>query len=98
MKNKFLLVFLFSCCFFPFLLNAQSIGDYRSANTGNWSSAGTWETYNGLLWMPAITPPSSLLSGAINIRNGHIVTVSTNIVADQITINAGGTLNLASNT
>jgi len=98
MKNKFLLVFLFSLSSLcPLFTNAQTIGDYRTAGSGNWNLTATWETYNGLLWVGAILPPSSL-SGAINIRNGHTVTINTNTTADQITIDAGGTLDLTSNT
>ena len=98
MKNKFLLVFLFSLSSLcPLLTSAQTVGDYRTANTGNWASPGTWEIYNGLFWSPAILSPSSA-SGAINIRNGHTVTVSGNTTVDQLTIDAGGTLDLISNT
>jgi hypothetical protein len=76
MKNKFLLVFLFSLSsLYPLFTSAQTVGDYRTANTGNWASPGTWEIYNGLFWSPAILSPSSA-SGNINIRNGHTVTVS----------------------
>jgi len=98
MKNKFLLVFLFSLSIlYPLFTNAQAIGDYRTVNTGNWASPGTWEIYNGLFWSPAILSPSSA-SGAINIRNGHTVTVSGNTTVDQLTIDTGGTLDLISNT
>ena len=98
MKNKFLLAFLFFFSgFSPFFLNAQTIGDYRTANSGNWASPGTWEIYNGLFWSGAILSPSSA-SGAINIRNGHTVTVSANTTVDQLTIEPGGTLDLISNT
>ena len=98
MRNLPLLLLFLGNFFCPSSLNAQSIGDYRSAATGNWSSVSTWETYNGILWAPAITPPSSLLSGAINIRNGHTVTVNANTTVDQLTIDAGGTLALTANT
>lgn len=98
MKNKCLLAFLFFFNgLFPFFLNAQSVGDYRSAATGNWNTASTWQMYNGLAWVGAILPPSSL-NGAINISNGHTVTVNTNTTVDQLTIDAGGTLDLTANT
>ena len=98
MKNLSLLAFLFFfSCLSPFFLNAQLIGDYRSAATGNWNTASTWQTYTGLGWVTAILPPSSL-NGAINIRSGHTVTVTTNTTVDQLTIDAGGTLDLTANT
>ncbi len=40
------------------LLFAQSVGDYRSAATGNWSAAASWETWNGSGWVPAGSPPT----------------------------------------
>src|SRR6188474_839656 len=99
MKNKFLLALLsFSLTnLCPLFTNAQLIGDYRTANSGNWASPGTWEIYNGLFWSAAILSPSSA-GGAINIRNGHTVTVSANTTVDQLTIEPGGTLDLLSNT
>jgi hypothetical protein len=98
MKNKFLLVFLFSLSSLsPLITNAQTVGDYRTANSGNWASPGTWEIYNGLSWSPAILSPSSA-SGPINIRNSHTVTITANTTVDQLTIEPGGTLDLISNT
>ena len=89
-----LLPLIFLC---PLLSTSQSIGDYRTAATGNWASNSTWETYSGLGWIPAIAAPTPL-NGNINIRNTHTVTVTANTTADQVTIDAGGTLVLASNT
>jgi hypothetical protein len=28
-------------------LNAQQIGDYKTVGSGNWTSVGIWNTYNG---------------------------------------------------
>jgi len=78
-------------------VNAQSIGDYRTAGSGNWASPGTWEVFTGLSWIPAVSSPT-YLNGAINILNGHTVTVTANTIVDNIIIDAGGTLVLASNT
>lgn len=94
--KKYLLFFFSFICLFPSLTNSQSVGDYRSAATGDWSAAATWEMYS-IGWLPAPAPPSAL-NGNINIRNGHIVTVTANTTVDQVTIDAGGTLVLASNT
>lgn len=97
MKNKFLPASLFSfSVLFSSFLNAQSIGDYRSVGDGDWNTASTWQTYTGI-WVGALVPPSSL-NGAITIRNNHTVTVTANNTVDQVTINSGGTLVLASNT
>ena len=77
--------------------SAQTIGDYRTAGSGNWASPGTWEIFTGLSWIPAVSSPTSL-GGKINIRNTHTVTVNTNRTVDEVTVDAGGTLVLSSNT
>ena len=98
MKSRAILILLVaSIGFFPLSTTAQTIGDYRTAVSGNWSSPGTWQIYTGLSWIPAISSPTSL-SGNINIRNSHTVTVNANTTADQITIDAGGTIDIVSNT
>ena len=97
MKSRLLLILFCFIFLLPSLIRSQTVGDYRTAATGNWASAGTWEIYTGLFWTPAVTPPSSL-NGNISIRNGHTVTVSANTLADDLTIDAGGTLVLSSNT
>ena len=95
--KKLILILLPLIFWCPLLSKSQSIGDYRTAATGNWASNSTWETYSGLGWIPAIAAPTPL-NGNINIRNTHTVTVTANTTADQVTIDAGGTLVLASNT
>jgi hypothetical protein len=97
MKIKILPILLFVLAFYSLSSTAQTTGDYRSAGNGNWSSAGTWQIYTGFTWIPAVVPPTSL-NGDIHIRNGHNVTVNTNTTADQLTIDAGGTLDITSNT
>ena len=53
LKPKFL-VKLLGISFFILGLNqmilGQEIGDYQSANSGNWESAANWEVYNGTSW------------------------------------------------
>lgn len=80
------------CC------SGQSTGDYRSnAATMTWSSAASWERYNGTSWVAASTAPSSS-DGAIAIRNGHTVTVNADITVDQVIIEAGGQITLSAGT
>jgi len=98
MKNRLVLLFFFSSIFFiSFSSKAQSIGDYRSVASGNWSSLATWEIYNGLMWTTPLLAPSSL-SGAIAIRNSHTVTVTANTTVDDVTIDVGGTINISTGT
>ena len=74
---------------------AQSVGDYRSAASGNWNSVSTWETFNGSTWVPAVVPPTAF-SGVITIRNGNIVTIATGVSFDQVVVDAGGQVTVAS--
>src|SRR5213082_195194 len=67
----------------------QAAGDYRSIQSGNWSSTGTWERFNGASWVAAVATPSSL-DGQITVRAGHTVTVAASVTADQVIVQAGG--------
>ncbi len=78
---------------FPAALWGQSAGDYQSVATGNWNNTATWERYDGSSWItPAPSTPTSA-DGAITIRNGHTVTITASVTADQIVIESGATLN-----
>jgi len=69
--------------------------DYRSVASGNWGDASTWQRYNGSAWVAAATAPSNT-DALITIRNGHIVTAAANVSADELTIEQGGELDVAS--
>jgi len=71
--------------------NAAANGDYRSVQSGNWNATSTWQKYNGSAWIAATATPTNS-DGAINIRNGHTVTVTTGVSVDQVTVDAGGFL------
>lgn len=81
--------------------HAAVTGDYRSAASGNWNLAGTWEKFNGKSWIPAIKFPESR-DGTITIQAGHSITVTGNVTIDQAIVCPGallltseGTLTLA---
>lgn len=75
---------------------AAANGDYRSKATGNWNSTSTWERYNGTSWVAATATPTNN-DGAITILNGHTVTVTANVTADQVIIETGGQIDINSN-
>lgn len=61
-------------------LTSQSVGDYRSINSGNWTSISTWETYNGTTWTAASTYPGQIVAtNDVLIEAGYSVTLSSNI-------------------
>lgn len=69
-------------------------GDYRSKTSGTWSTASNWEVFNGTIWNTAVSAPNST-NGAINIQNGHSMTIGTSVTVDQLTIDAGGTISIS---
>lgn len=71
---------------------------FRSAASGNWNAAATWETSNdGTNWSAAAETPTSA-SGAINIRAGHTVTVTSSVAVDQVIVDAGGQITINAGT
>ena len=54
--------------------NAQNNGDYRSATSGLWNSAGTWEKFTGSNWSIATVKPGA--SNNVTVRSGHVVTIN----------------------
>lgn len=71
---------------------AQTVGDYRSAASGNWNVAATWETYDGANWVLPAATPTAANANVITIQATHIVTNTANVSADQVVVAAGGTL------
>lgn len=68
---------------------------FRSAASGNWNNAATWECSDGVSWEAAVTTPTSA-HGAITIRSGHTVTMSATVTYDQATVESGGQVMVAS--
>jgi len=62
--------------FFGTNIFSQSAGDYRSAANGDWSTAATWEVFDGAVWNAAVAPPT----GSENITVDDTVTVSTDVI------------------
>lgn len=78
----------------PFDIQVASAASdfFRSAATGDWNVAGTWESSpDNLSWIPATLVPNETSAGIV-IRNGHTVNFTTNVTADQLEIQSGGTL------
>jgi hypothetical protein len=70
---------------------ASSSGDYRTRQSGNWEGSSTWEKYNGYYWSTTSSAPDDD-DKVITIRNGHTITIDENTDADELVIEAGGTL------
>lgn len=92
MKKYFLLGLLSLATYISVL--GQLVGDYRSASSGNWDVASTWETYNGTAWVTAASTPD-FNSGAINVLAGHTVNIVTNVIIDETSVDIGGAVVVA---
>ena len=74
---------------------AQALDDYRSAASGNWATAATWERFDGSTWVAAVASPTSA-NGVITIRSGHTVTIAASGLSyDQVVVDAGGQVTVA---
>jgi hypothetical protein len=93
-RMRYILAAIFVVSFSVALVFAQTAGDYRSKQTGNWSSASTWQRYSGSAWANALIPPDSTVGGGILILDGHTVTVDVDEVlkADSVNVQQGATL------
>ncbi len=72
---------------------AQAAGDYKSLQSGLWSSSSTWQRYDGATWVNSPPPPSAA-DGVITITGNLTVTSNSNVTADQIVIASGSTLSI----
>lgn len=74
------LTFIILSLFFISTLNAQSVGDYRSVASGNWTNVSIWQVYNGVSWVAASSYPGQLAgTNDVSIQGGFSVSISTNV-------------------
>lgn len=70
---------------------------YRTVASGNWSNPNIWEySRDGITWYAANIPPSASGAVSITIRNGHSVTATANVTADELTVENSATLSINS--
>ncbi len=69
----------------------NAAGAYRTAQSGDWNLASTWQKFDGTAWVAATASPTST-DGTITIRSGHTVTVTANLTIDQTIVEAGAHL------
>lgn len=67
---------------------------FRSTASGNWGQTSIWEvsTDGGVHWLPSTFIPTDANSANITVRSPNTVTIATNVTADSVIVNAGGTL------
>jgi lysophospholipase L1-like esterase len=77
------------------VFDPAATGDYRSnvTTTGLWSDAASWQKYNGMDWVTAITAPDNS-SGRITIIAGDSIRINTATSMDQVTVESGAVLTI----
>lgn len=62
------------------ILKGQTINDYRTIASGNWTDVGIWQVFNGTSWVAATTyPGQTTVANDISIIGGFSVTITSNI-------------------
>ncbi len=70
---------------------AQTVGDYRTKASGNWSDPVIWEQFDGLTWISALYPPNK--PPLVSIVSGHTVIIdNTEIILNNLTVEIGAIL------
>ena len=69
---------------------------YRTKASGNWNNASIWEYYDGSQWVDATDYPGyaliSCATAQATVRNGHTVTITSDVTFGNIEVVSGGTL------
>lgn len=72
---------------------AQSNGDFRTRQSGNWSRSNTWEEFVGGSWTNSNNTPDRR-DGVVTIRTGHDINGNDRGQYDQVVIEAGAELTI----
>ncbi|MBS1763502.1 MAG: T9SS type A sorting domain-containing protein [Bacteroidetes bacterium] len=97
-NNNFILKFIFLSAAIAFVSSKANALYYRSAQSGNWNVASTWESSvaAGGPWAPAASAPSSA-DQTITIQTGHWVLIVATLTMDEVVIDPGATLSAKTN-
>ncbi|UKM66456.1 T9SS type A sorting domain-containing protein [Flavobacteriaceae bacterium GSB9] len=67
------------------LILADTSGDYRSVQDGNWTTLSTWEYYNGSAWVAATSYPGELAgTNIVTIDAANTITVGLNLTTESM--------------
>jgi hypothetical protein len=68
-------------------LISQSVGDYQTRSSGDWSNAQIWQRYNGSSWVNVATPPTG--AETIMVLSPDSVFVNVPVTITDTLINQG---------
>lgn len=101
MKRYLLLLTIFLILFsIHHIAYSQTVGDYRTIASGNWSNLTIWQQWNGSAWVTVANYPGQVAAApgtVVTIRNTHNVALNVSPAEHIInfTIEGGGTLTLS---
>ncbi|WP_016991414.1 G8 domain-containing protein, partial [Flavobacterium sp. ACAM 123] len=79
----------------------QVLGDYKSLTSGNWTSASSWQIFNGTAWDTTTSyPGQNTGSYSVTIQAGHTITIVTNLTTQAmgaVTVNGNLNFNVSGN-
>ncbi len=74
----------------------EAASQYRTVAAGTWTDPSIWEVYNGTAWIAATEYPGQLQTTCpgtlVSIRNGHTITLASDITYSNIDVLQGGSL------
>jgi len=73
------------------LFGQDNLDDYRTTQSGNWSDVAIWERFDGSQWIAATVAPDTN-AGKINIDSAKVVTITSDLVVDSVSIKGYGQL------
>src|SRR5256885_12344135 len=86
-------IYLILCLFITsFAFGQPAAGDFQSLG-GTWNQASSWQTFDGVTWVPAVAAPTTT-DGVITVLAGTIIDVTSAVDADQVIVESDATLNV----
>ncbi|TYP96991.1 G8 domain-containing protein [Tenacibaculum adriaticum] len=65
-------------------ISSQSLNDFRTIASADWSVVGNWQMYDGSFWIPALYYPGNGTTNDVTILNGHTIVIDTSIITPNI--------------
>lgn len=83
----------------PFSTSSRPVYRSKAGTSGSWTTTAVWEMANTTAgpWINACTHPISTNSTEVIIQTGTNITLSIDLAIDKVTIENGGTLEVATN-
>ncbi|MCD8453948.1 hypothetical protein LNJ08_06035 [Tenacibaculum finnmarkense genomovar ulcerans] len=78
--------------FFVFIFTntfAQSLNDYKTISSGNWTTIAVWQRYNGTSWVAATYYPGNGATNDVSIVNNNNILVGITIAGTINSVTIG---------